>query len=334
MELYPLKFRDIYKERIWGGRNLERFLNKTLPPGDAPIGESWEVADHRSETSVVANGAYEGWTLRRLREEFGADLIGEHGLALGRGQLPLLIKFLDAQDVLSVQVHPDDEYAGKFENGELGKTEMWYVLHAEPGAKLILGLKPGTTRESLKSAIEAGKTEECLREVEVKAGDCFFTPAGRVHAIGAGNIICEVQQNSDVTYRLYDWNRVDDDGQPRELHVEKSLDVIRFGDDDIAPATPKLISESGGRVSEWVRCPLFVTEKLEVTSEISGDTKKESFHVLMAVSGEGSVNGGGETYPLKKGESALIPCALGPYEIRSETGMEVLRSYVPPKGEA
>jgi mannose-6-phosphate isomerase len=332
MELYPLKFENLYKDRIWGGRNLERYLNKPLPPGDARIGESWEVADHRSETSVVANGPLKGATLRRLREEFGEELVGAHGLELGRGQLPLLIKFLDAQDVLSAQVHPDDEYAALHENGELGKTEMWYVIHAEPGAKLILGLKPGTTRETLKAAIEAGTAEDLFNQIEVRSGECYFTPAGRVHAIGAGNLICEVQQNSDVTYRLYDWNRKDAHGHPRELHVEKSLDVIDYEDTDIAPVRPQLLHQNGGKVWGLICCRYFVAEKLEVSGVLSGDTRNESFHVLSAFSGEGEVRGGERDVPLRKGESLLIPCALGEYEIRSESGLEILRSYVPPKG--
>jgi mannose-6-phosphate isomerase len=246
----------------------------------------------------------------------------------------LLIKFLDAQDVLSVQVHPDDEYANKHENGELGKTEMWYVIHAEPGAKLILGLQPGTTRDSLKAAIDAGKVEDCLQEVEVHTGECYFTPSGRVHAIGAGNLICEVQQNSDVTYRFYDWNRVDANGKPRELHIEKSLDVIDYSATEIAPAQPKLTAQNGGKVWELIRCPYFVAEKLAVNGTLHSDTRNESFHVLSAFSGEGEVRGGEGRCSLRKGESVFIPCAMGAYEIASDAGLEILRSSVPSEGSA
>lgn len=332
-EAYPLKFENLYKERIWGGRNLERVLDKPLPSGEDPIGESWEVADHRSDSSVVANGAYKGRTLKALREEFGEDLVGAHGLELGRGQVPLLIKFLDAQDVLSVQVHPDDEYADKNENGELGKTEMWYIIHAEPGAKIISGLKPGVTRDSLQKAIEEGKVEETLQEIEVKAGECYFTPSGRVHAIGAGNIICEVQQNSDVTYRFYDWNRVEANGKPRELHVEKSLDVIDYGNTSDPKSEPKLVSEEGGKVWELVRCPYFLAEKLVVSGTLPGETKGESFHILSCFNGEGEVTGEGfDAVPIRKGESVFVPCALGSYQVASSGGLEILRSSVPPEG--
>lgn len=330
MELYPLKFDNLFKERIWGGRNLQTYLDKPLPPGDDPIGESWEISDHRSDSSVVANGVYKGRNLSQLREAFGADLVGQHGLELGRNQVPLLIKFLDAQDVLSVQVHPDDDYANKNENGELGKTEMWYIIRAEPGAKIISGLKTGTTRESLQQAIDENRIEETLQEIEVKTGEVYFTPAGQVHAIGPGNLICEVQQNSDVTYRLYDWNRKDANGQSRELHIQKSLDVINYGSENNPRMEPKLLSEEGGKVWEVVRCPKFVAEKLEVTGAMPADTRGESFHVLSAFDGEGSVSGEtGEAVPLRKGESMLIPCALGRYEIHADSRLDILRSYVP-----
>jgi mannose-6-phosphate isomerase len=331
MEVYPLKFENIFMERIWGGRNLARYLDKPLPPGDEPIGESWEVADHRSESSVVANGAYQGRKLQDLGKEYGEELVGKHGLELGRDQVPLLVKFLDAQDVLSVQVHPEDDYAAQHENGELGKTEMWYIIHAEPGAKIISGLKPGTNREILKAAIEAGNVEECLKEIEVKAGECYFTPAGRVHAIGAGNIICEIQQNSDVTYRFYDWNRVDaKTGKPRELHIEKSLDVINYNATGDPKANPKLVSDIGGKVWELVRCPYFVAEKLEVTGALPSDTRSESFHILSAFAGGGTVKGkNSEVYPIRKGESMFIPCSLGSYEITAKDSLEILRSFVP-----
>ncbi len=335
MRAYPLKFTNVFKVRIWGGRNLARVLDKPLPRGDDPIGESWEVVDHRSESSVIANGEYAGRALRSLREEFGDALVGAHGLKLGRGQVPLLIKFLDAQEVLSVQVHPNDAYAAEHENGELGKAEMWYVMHAEPGAQIISGLKPGVDRAILQRDIDNGTVEDHLQSVTAHTGDCYFTPAGRVHAIGAGNIICEVQQNSDVTYRFYDWNRKDADGAPRELHIEKSLDVINYGDTADAKVTPKLTSEDGGKVWELVRCPQFVVEKLEVTGAMPADTRGESFHALSALDGEGVIQAPGcDDTPLRKGESAMVPCALGRYTLHASAPFTVLRSSVPALGAA
>lgn len=329
MNVYPLRFGDLFMERVWGGSGLERVLDKSLPPGKR-IGESWEVSDQPGATSVVCNGAYAGMGLDALRERFPEELLGPRGLAMGRGRLPLLIKFLDCQDRLSAQVHPDDAYAAANEGGSLGKTEMWYVVAASPGAVLWCGLKPGIDRPALERAITEGRVPETLAEVPVSAGDCFFIPAGTVHALGDGLIICEIQQNSDVTYRFYDWDRVGLDGRPRELHVEKSLDVIEYGASRDPRCAVQETNVPGATVTRLVTCPEFAAEKVTVTGRLDSDTGRTSFHTLSAVMGEGHVRvGDGAPEPLRRGQSLLIPSAAGGYDIESAGDLTVLRAFVP-----
>lgn len=329
MTLYPLKFRPILQERVWGGDLLAKALGKPVPPG-AKIGESWEVADHPSAVSVVCNGAYAGERLDVLRQRFGADLVGERPLAKGRGRLPLLIKFLDCADRLSVQVHPDDAYAATHEQGSLGKTEMWYVVAARPGARLWCGLKPGINRAALERAIAEKRVPETLAEVPVTAGDCFFIPAGRVHALGGGLLIYEIQQNSDVTYRFYDWDRVGLDGKPRDLHIPQSLDVIDYTTKEDPRCVPQAFSLPGATLYRLAACPQFVAEKIVVTDTFSTDTQGTSFHTLSAIQGEGCVRlERGGSVPIQAGETVLIPCAAGPYTLESVHPLTVLRGFVP-----
>ncbi|MDX1418188.1 MAG: type I phosphomannose isomerase catalytic subunit, partial [Candidatus Promineifilaceae bacterium] len=205
-KIYPLLFEPVLKSYIWGGRNLARFFNRELPPGK--IAESWEIAAHNDGTTIVRNGYFAGKTLAYVQGELGLDLVGENNKwAQDRGKFPLLIKLLDAYDALSVQVHPDDEYAIANEGNELGKTEMWVVLYADPNAELILGTNQRTTREMLREAIENGTLESALHCLPVKAGDVACVPSGTLHAILKGSVIAEIQQNSNTTYRVYDWNR-------------------------------------------------------------------------------------------------------------------------------
>lgn len=224
MKPYPLKFKPDFKERVWGGRALEQF-GLELPEGH--IGEGWMIADHPNGTSTVINGEFAGKGLDEVRESYGEILFGTKGFSQKTGRFPLLVKLLDCNDDLSVQVHPSDDYE-KLAKGELGKTEMWYVLDAKPGAKIIYGLKEGVDREQLKKAIEEDRILDSLQEVSVQAGDSFYIPAGTVHALGAGVLVAEIQQNSDTTYRLYDYNRPGLDGKPRELHIEDSLNMAAY----------------------------------------------------------------------------------------------------------
>jgi mannose-6-phosphate isomerase len=222
MTFYPLKFEDLFLEKIWGGRALEKRLAKRLPPG-ANIGESWELSEHKSASSIVKNGDFKGTPLPELIKQYPEEILGPDTAAKS-GRLPLLYKFIDANDRLSIQVHPDDAYAGAHEN-DLGKTEAWVVVHADPGAKLICGLKRKLSRAEIESGIQNNNLETLLNEFEVQTGDVIYVPAGTVHAIESGTLIYEVQEVSDITYRLYDWGRAGMDGKPRALHVAQSLVV-------------------------------------------------------------------------------------------------------------
>jgi mannose-6-phosphate isomerase len=224
MEMYPLKFKPIFKERIWGGQNLRTFFDKELPP-DKKIGESWELADLPEDKSEIINGPLSGKTIDKAIGEFGERITGKKDY---KPPLPLLIKILDAQDILSVQVHPDSQTCQLTGKGD-PKTECWYIIHAEPGAVIYKGLKTGTTKQQFAKAVENGSCEEYLEKVPVQAGQCHFLPSGTCHAIGPGLLIAEIQQPSDTTYRVFDWNRVDPmTGKGRQLHIEDALEAIHF----------------------------------------------------------------------------------------------------------
>src|SRR2546427_778804 len=237
--LYPLTFHPLLKERVWGGRKLAEIYHKPLPPG-VPIGESWEISDRPGDVSVIANGPLAGKDLHWLIEQHAQELLGSAGLQHGR--FPLLIKILDAEEKLSLQVHPPPEQA--HELGGEPKTEMWYIADAAPGAELFVGLKRGVTREQFEQKIRDGSVEACVHRLNVHAGDAMFLPSGRLHAIGAGLVIFEIQQNSDTTYRVFDWNRLGLDGKPRALHVEESLASINF--DDFEPGLIRAASRTDG----------------------------------------------------------------------------------------
>ena len=230
--LYPLTFQPIYKERIWGGRRLAEMYGRQLPP-DVPIGESWEISDRPDDESVIANGAFAGRTIRWLMQHHGRELLGDAAAAAG-GRFPLLCKILDARDRLSLQVHPP---AGKAAGlGGEPKTEMWYIADADPGAELFVGLRGGVTRGEFEAKVHSGAVAECFHRIPVQSGDTMFLPSGRVHAIGAGLVIFEIQQNSDTTYRVFDWNRKGLDGRPRELHLEDGIAVATPGPWTASPA--------------------------------------------------------------------------------------------------
>lgn len=222
MRVYPLKFNPIYKQRIWGGQKLREVFGKDIP--DEKIGESWEVADLPDDKSIITNGELAGQTLGSAIEEYPKEIMGDENF---QGPFPLLIKFLDAEDILSVQVHPDEQTCRRMGRGE-PKTECWYIISAEPGAVIYKGLKKGTSKEQFAEAITKGNVADMLVKVPVEAGECHFLPAGTAHSIGAGLLIAEVQTPSDTTYRVFDFNRVDDAGKPRQLHIEEALESIHF----------------------------------------------------------------------------------------------------------
>ena len=317
---YPLLFQPDFKEKVWGGRALEQFgLN--IP--DGPIGEGWMIADHPNGITSVLNGELAGLGLDQVRERVGRDWFGSKGYS-DNSRFPLLIKLLDCNDDLSVQVHPSDEYEGLPE-GELGKTEMWYVLDAKPGAKILYGLKEGTTREDLKNAMINGTVMDVLQGVPVKPGDSFYIPAGTVHALCAGVVVAEIQQNSDMTYRIFDYNRPGLDGQPRELHVEDSLHVTAY---EGSGAT--MMNTDGAAAGEWMTLavsPYFVVEKGVLEGNWELQTMESSFTILVTCSGEGSLSWNGGTLPFKSGQCLLLPANLGSYTL--EGNAVILRSYLP-----
>jgi mannose-6-phosphate isomerase len=334
---YPIRFKEIYKNAIWGGDRLRSLLGKDIPPGGR-TGESWEMSDHGEDTGIVANGDLAGVeTLRTLCEKYPQEVLGKALAAQHREKFPLLLKFIDANDILSVQVHPPDEYARLHEDGEMGKTEAWYVIAAEAGSRLIRGLKPGTTKDDFRQLLAEGKLEECLNSFEVAPGDVVHIKAGTVHAIGKGILLAEIQQNSDVTYRVYDWNRVGFDGNPRPLHVNKALDVIDFGPD--LPGTglygsgespPKLTCADEPGMRRMVECDKFVLDVLTLCNDsYEGTTGGERFEVLCVIDGKGSVAWAEGEEEIKAGVSLLIPAALERYRVATRDRIRLLRCYVP-----
>ncbi|EIW00464.1 MULTISPECIES: mannose-6-phosphate isomerase, class I [Thermoanaerobacter] len=316
----PLKFKPIFMERIWGGTALRDKFGFDIPEGKK-IGELWTISDNRTAVSVIEGGEFNGQKLSDIAYKFFEDIYGK---GVNYERFPLLIKIIDAQDKLSVQVHPDDEYAFKYENGDSGKTEMWYIIDAKPGAKLVCGLKEGTTKEEFKRLLEEERLEECLKEIEVKPGDVVYIPSGMVHAIGEGILICEIQQNSDLTYRVYDYNRVDEFGRKRKLHIEKALDVIDFN-----LKTDKIIPEfkgiQGGRISHVVKSPYFQVSIIEINEEVKIDTEGK-FNTLTAVEGNCKIDYYEGTVELKAGETVLIPASIPSYTI--EGNCKVLKAYI------
>jgi mannose-6-phosphate isomerase len=318
---YPLLFQPEMKERVWGGRALEQF-GLSLPDGH--IGEGWMIGDHPNGTTKVVNGELTGLGLDQIREQYGKELFGTKGFSEKNGRFPLLIKLLDCQDDLSVQVHPNDHY-DRLPQGELGKTEMWYILDAKPGAKIIYGLNDNVTREQLAEAIADNRILDCLREITVEAGDSFYIPAGTVHALGAGVLVAEIQQNSDSTYRLYDYNRLGLDGRPRELHIEDSLNVIAYEGSGASHMKTDLSA-----ANQWLtlaNSPFFVTEKGKVEQAWELQTSSESFVIHIICDGSGSIRWADGELQVKPGECYLLPANLGDYSLHGS--MTVLRSYLP-----
>ncbi len=328
---YPLLFEPVLKDYIWGGRNLELRLNRALP-ADTIIAESWEIAAHKDGTAAVSNGVHQGKLLTTLLDEMGLDLIGSKSKwALDRNLFPLLIKILDANRHLSVQVHPDDTYALEHEGNELGKTEMWVVLHAEPGAEVILGVAEGTTPELFKQAIEEGRLEPYMNRIAVQAGDHINVPAGSLHAILGGLLIAEIQQNSNTTYRVYDWNRMGHDGKPRPLHIDKALDVTNF--DQVAPTKSgaTLISNEAGVKRELLnKTEYFTVERvtLEAGASFKGSCSGETFEIWGAIAGSGQVTAGDVTERLDSVQFTLLPAISGDFSVYNDDASTWLRAYV------
>ncbi|MGL5614956.1 MAG: mannose-6-phosphate isomerase, class I [Sarcina sp.] len=304
--MYPIKFKNLYYDKVWGGRDFESFRND-LPEGN--IGESWDIACHNNGTGVVENGKFKGMSFKELIEKEGEALLGKQN---SKEKFPLLVKLINSKEKLSVQVHPGDEYAEKYE-GDSGKTEAWYVVDAKDGATLIVGTKD-CTREEFEAAIKNNEVEKYLNKIEVKKGDCFLINSGLVHAICEGVIIAEIQQNSDVTYRVYDY------GRPREIHVEKALDVINLS-----------LKAENLQGTEEINKAQFLCENEYfgiIKYNISGEIKLEennNFAIITAVEGEGKIVGENFNEVIKKGDSYFIPATIGNYSVQGD--LEILKSY-------
>lgn len=318
-ELYPFTFTPHFKERVWGGRNIERLYGKPLPPNQV-IGESWEITDRPEGVSVIANGPLAGKTLRWLMENHAGELLGAN--RANAKQFPLLVKILDAQDKLSLQVHPPAALARQL-NGE-PKTEMWFIADATPAADLFVGLKHGVTRGDFERKVRDGSVAECFHHIPVKAGDVMFLPSGRVHAIGAGSVIFEIQQNSDTTYRVFDWNRVGLDGKLRELHVEQSLASIDFDDFEPSLVKSNYSQNETFAVRYLVDDPLFRTNAWQIKRGQRFYVSNKLPQIFGVVSGRLTMSGNNIEVALKPGDFCLVPAAVERISVQAETAVELL----------
>ena len=321
MKWYPIKFTPILQEKIWGGTKLNSFFNK--PSTLDNIGESWEISAVKNNISVVANGSLKGKTLQELLENLKDKLVGKSVYEVFKNEFPLLIKFIDANDDLSVQLHPNDILAKK-RHDSFGKTEMWYIMHADKGSRLILGFKDGVTKATYETALQDKKLLETLNEVPVKKGDTYFLPTGTVHAIGSGILLAEVQQTSDVTYRVYDWDRVDENGNERDLHVAEALEAINF---DYKGEKSNYKIKTGESVP-MVNCNYFTTNILALTKKKRMEYAHiDSFVIYMCVSGSAKLVGLDFKVEIKMGETVLIPAALNDFIIKTK-GVKLLEVFI------
>lgn len=325
--MYPLTFHPIMKRIVWGGRRLGDSLGKPIGPGN-DYAESWEIVDHGDDHSQVASGPLEGQSLRDIVRQRNESVLGSY---VGIESFPLLLKYLDCNRVLSVQVHPDDEYARQMPRPDLGKTEAWYIVDAAPGSKIYAGLKSGVDRKSLQRAIADGATEEVLHVIEPEAGQCIFIPAGTVHALGGGLVVAEIQQSSDTTFRLFDWNRVGDNGRPRPLHIEQALDVTDYS---IGPISPQMPQANDDGLETLVRCDKFVLKQATFDSTSPGKkvliSNLTSPVIVTVVKGNASlVSEQGWCHRARIGESFLIPAAAYALEIMSRDDAVLLLVFLP-----
>ena len=320
--LYPLMFKPLLKQKVWGGDKLHLLFGKENVEN---LGESWEISGVKGNESEVVNGSLAGHRLSELIKEFKGELLGGRVYKKFGSQFPLLFKFIDAQKDLSIQVHPDDTIANK-RHDSFGKTEMWYVLQADEDARLILGFKEGITQAAYLKALEEGSLEGKMREVPVKAGDSFYLKPGTVHAIGGGVVLAEIQQSSDVTYRIYDWNRPDTDGNFRELHTKEALDVIDFTTSEEAQLS---VSNEFNKANTLCESPYFHTSLIKLSQPmVRNYDDLDSFVVYMCTEGEAVLKIGETSLTIRKGNSLLIPACTEQVRLHTESAT-ILEVYVP-----
>lgn len=319
---YPLIFQPTFRDYIWGGRRLGTVLSKPIP-AEGDFAESWEVVDHGEDQSVVANGPLAGKTLGELVKEFPQDLFGSTSPS---PTFPLLFKFLDANRDLSIQVHPDDALGAQLDPPDLGKTEAWYILDAEPGAKVYVGLKEEIAAEHLAAAVESNTVVDTMHVLEPQIGDCLFIPARTCHALGKGLLVAEIQQASNTTFRLFDWNRVGADGKPRPLHIQQSLETIDFERGPVSPQEPQPTSDPD--VSRLVTCDKFVLDRWQFEGRKSiGDGN--GFHIVAILEGKVRISHAQLDKSLGKGSTFLVPAGCGPLSINALEPTTVLDMYLP-----
>jgi mannose-6-phosphate isomerase len=319
MKFYPLQFEPILKERIWGGTKLKTYLNK--PITSETTGESWEIATVENDISIVSNGVFKGQNLNEIIKQFPIEILGAKVYKKFGSQFPLLFKYIDAREDLSIQVHPNDELAKKRHNS-FGKTEMWYVMQADEEARLIVGFKEKSSKEDYVSSLNNNKLLDILETKKVKKGDVFFLETGTVHAIGAGTVIAEIQQTSDITYRLYDFERVDSNGNKRELHVDLALDAIDY---DVVDAEKKY-TKIENKANTVVDCSYFTTNFIPLNGFCVLSNNNQSFTVLMCVEGNFEVMIEDEVYQYKTGDTVLLPSIISNFQIKGKASL--LEIYV------
>ena len=324
----PLLFSPIFKPKIWGGRRIETHLDKPLPPETA-VGESWEVADLEDDQSVVASGPAAGKTLGELVREWKGDLLGSAKLFEGR--FPLLIKYLDACQHLSVQVHPDAAMAQRLGGIVRLKDEAWYIVDAEPDGCIYRGFKPGITREDFLAAIDAGTVESTLHRIPVKAGHCYYLPSGTVHALGAGVLVAEIQTPSDVTYRVYDWDRVEPaTGKGRELHIDRALECASFEPFDGAAEQRRHVADVWTTITRLITSDAFVVERVRKTEGMDEPITPGRMAIWMVLSGNGQITmPASDPCRFSRGDTILLPAGLGEFNVQTDSDCVWLEVTVP-----
>ncbi len=329
MDVYPLIFKPIFKPKIWGGRKLESLLGKQLPAG-AQIGESWELADLEDDQSLVTAGPAAGRGLGELVREWGPELIGRAPLFEGR--FPLLIKFLDATETLSVQVHPNTAMAKRLGGRVRVKNEAWYIIDAEEHGCIYRGLRPGTDADALKRAIKEQRVESVLNHIPVRKGHCYYLPSGTIHALGAGVTVAEVQTPSDITYRVYDWNRVDPStGKARELHIEQALECTSFDEAPIAGEDRQHIASVWTSVTSLVRCDSFVIERVRMVEGVEQEFAYAEMVIWIILEGRGTIEHAGSCSPVTftTGNTVVLPAGLKKGSVRTESNCMWLEVTIP-----
>jgi mannose-6-phosphate isomerase len=323
--LCPARLEPIFSARPWGARTLAPLFPEKSNLAE-PLGEAWMTGNDCRFASGPFAGKKLGDAWPQMPVEWAGNPINNRGESF-----PLLVKFIFAQEKLSVQVHPDDAYASMHEGaaGGRGKTEMWYVIDAERGAEVLVGLKPGVTKETFEQSIGGASIESLLQQVPLQPGDAMFVPAGTAHTIGTGFVLCEIQQNSDLTYRVYDYNRRDANGRARELHLEKAFDVIRFGAQRGGKVVPATIQRDGLTKTFFTACRYFATERWQFAGPVSASTSSQHFELLIVLEGAGSIRWSQESAQFAPAQVWLLPAGLGSYELLPESNVTTLRTYVP-----